>query len=202
LRVKISTDKMNNGFLVGDKHYRPYDHIERVFEVVSVPDVISTDAKNMLWSCEMELSVGDTVIIDYLSSMSTDRYVDEEGYEYRFVSYSDVYAIIKEDGVLYPLNGYVIMEKIKREERIMYYSTSKVEERYGKVCYTGLPNKSYLVPGRVDDYNDLKSGDTVLIFPLKASSTQIDLEYKYHGILDKPYFLIQRWRIAAVITSL
>lgn len=201
IKVEVSTDKMNNGLLVGDKEFRPADHAERVFKVVAVPDELTMNMSSLNWTTEIEIKPGDLVLTDYLIPLRSQKYCDGNGKgDYRLLSYADIYAIINEDKSLYPLNGYLVCEKVYKEDKALDYSVERLIEDEGIVRYVGTPNTDYMREDRTDEGIEINTGDHIKIIPLNNRKAQIDLEFKYHSILDKPMFLIQRWRVAGILT--
>jgi co-chaperonin GroES (HSP10) len=205
LKVELSTDVMKNGFIVGDKKFNPGDHTERVFRVVSVPKSLDPKLKinNLSWYTQIEIAPGDIVLVDYLTSLNTQRYSDENGEgDYRIFDYADCYAILKkidDKFEIKPINGYLFCEKIYNEVGWGEYKRKDLVDSEGIVVHVGNPNDGYLLDSRTDGGVDVKVGDRIAIMPLQFITDQINLEYEYHSILDKPYFLIQRHRVAGKI---
>ncbi len=160
----------------------------------------------MPWLTDMELALGDRVIVYYLSivnALSKDlrRYVLEGEDRYVWVPYSSIYCKFGE-GWITPINGYVLVEPVEDPfvtavkeryarlgiELVTMNTRSNTNVCFGKVRYVGTPNKEYCDEGQTDEGVDVKVDDTVV---LKRIS-DVPLHYDLHAKVEQGRKL---WRI-------
>lgn len=203
VKSTINTEKTKSGIYV-DKDWNRANHVDRIQEVVAIPDSLiyndPTNNKSSEWNTEIEVKPGDIVIADYMDVSDSQWFTDRNmTVIYRFIPYTGIYCI-KRDTELYPLNGYVILSKIKKEKRLLSYSKKELIETEGILEYIGKRNKSYTTKTRSDATN-IKIGDRVSIEPIRYTTTQIDLESEFHNTTGRHLFIVQSWRLQVVLES-
>jgi hypothetical protein len=169
----------------------------------------------MPWETPLEAKMGDKCIFYYLSVINalkpqTHRYIIEGKDRYIFIDYQFIYALVR-DGKILPVNGYVLIEAIEdpaitREkermkalnmELVVTQRRSNNQVTFGKVKYTGTPNRQYVDDFISDEGVDVAVGDTVVI----RKTNDIPLQYSLHAKLDDgaSYLRVQRKSILAKI---
>jgi len=129
----------------------------------------------MPWKTRIQLSVGMTVLFDF---MRTETYYDEFGDEYKLVDYDSCYVATfprvgdedikwahkSTDGTewILPLNGFHLFERVYKKQRgsLDIFESEKVDRRKGIVKYTAVNNEDYETPGQ-SDHVELQVGDEV-----------------------------------------
>lgn len=177
----------------------------------------------MDWKTEMELQIGDKVVMYYLAvdnCMKQGAYEkDYEFYhdkmndrkeEYIWVKYQNIYVAIR-DGKIIPINGFVLVEPM--ENTVHEHKKKEAENRkiklirdnksnnthavYGKVAYMGKPNIEYK-EGHLSDigYDNVQVGSEIIMKKI----SDIPMEYEYHAKVDggKKLYRIQRHDILCV----
>jgi hypothetical protein len=237
-----------------DTTYQPEKHITRTGTVIGVPESLvyykthtpepekakmyderymEEFARNnpprsyggLPWKTEMELQVGDRVVMYFLAvdnCMKQGAYEKEYEFyngimnmdkkeEFIYVKYQNIYAVIRDEKVI-PINGYVLVEPItnpvqeQREKeaeakKIKLVSDDKPSNTnavYGRIVYIGKPNIEYREKYMSDEgYDDLKEGDEVIMKKI----SDIPMEYEYHAKVDggRKLFRVQRHDIIATI---
>lgn len=199
VEVKEKNDhiKLKNGLkLYVDTSYNKSEHADRVFAVVRPPEKLyfskKPHATAMTWETEQELKAGDDVLIGFMHSLNMPMIKCKEK-EYFLAHYSELYCA-RRNGEYIPLNGYVIMDEVIREERLLDYTVDKVDNR-GVIKYLGKPNKQYMEK-EYSDGADVSVGDTVL---LENNGKHIITEHPTHASFfgGEVYFLVQRKEIIA-----
>ena len=170
----------------------------------------------MPWLCDMELRMGDRVIIYYLSVVNalkqeTQKYFMKDGERFVFIPYSSIYAKVI-DGKPFPINGYCLIEPCEDPYQIsvaekmkkigLTYVGSMAPKRtnthvvFGVVKYVSAPIKEY-AGGDSDEGVDVKAGDKVVMKKI----TDVLLQYETHSKIDdkKPYYRVQRRHIYAKV---
>lgn len=196
-----------------DTAFEPEKHIVRTGEVVAVPRQIVKTEKSLPWDTEMEIQVGDRVIMYFLAvqnCLAKERktYVREGNQVWIIIKYQNIYAVIREGNII-PVNGYVLVEPIEDPEWIRekekasklnielpdLRGTSKTHVTYGRIAYIGKPNKSYDNDRKDDTHYDLKAGDEVVMKRIR----DIPVEYEYHAKIDggRKLYRMQRHDILA-----
>ena len=210
--------KTKNGEWYLDTSYEPDKHVTVTGVVKAVPTNLRFDPYNpsyMPWDCSMELEVGDKVIIHYLAVMNCFRpemkkYWIQDGKRIVFIQYRSIYCVIRNDEII-PINGYCLIEPMpdryieSLKERadtaglILAGMNEKNNKRvvYGKVAYTGIPNKRYFDPIYTDECVDIVPGDEVVMRKI----SDIPAEYEYHAKIDggRKFYRVQRRDIFAVV---
>lgn len=219
--IMVKMDPPNDSITTkhGDKLYidntfEPDKHTVVLGTVVAVPQHLNT--KNMPWVTDMEIKLGDRVLMYYLAVQNClrkeiKRYAKENQDTYIFISYANVYATIR-DGKVIPVNGYLLVEPIKNPETefrkaqfkgigldlITFDTKSNKDVVYGKIVYLGSPNKAYSQKYLSDTHTDLKKDDLVVMKRVR----DIPVEYEYHAKIDngRKLYRVQRHDILAILT--
>lgn len=193
--------KTKNGELYLDTSYEPDKHVTVTGVVKAVPENLRFDTENpsyMPWDTDMELMEGDRVILHYLAVMNAFRpemkkYWIQDGKRIVFIQYRSIFCMIRNEKII-PINGYCLIEPIPDryietlKERadtaglILAGMNEKNNKRvvYGRVAYTGIPNKRYFDPCYTDEGVDIKVGDEVVMRKISDLPT----EFEYHAKLD------------------
>lgn len=203
----------NGNKLYVDNTFEPDKHTVVLGTIIAVPQHLGT--KNMPWTTDMEIKLGDRVLMYYLAVQNClrkeiKRYAQESQDTYIFISYSNVYATIR-DGKVIPVNGYLLVEPIENPEveftktrfkgigldLITFDVKSNKDVVYGKIVYLGAPNKAYSQKFISDDNVDVKEGDLVVMKRVR----DIPVEYEYHAKIDngRKLYRIQRPDILATL---
>jgi len=166
----------------------------------------------MPWLTDIEVEVGDEVIIYYMSVMNAlseqyQKYFIRNGERFIFIPYSSIFAKVKDDKPV-PVNGYCLIKpiedplNIRITERLSAIGLVSVTKKtksstnvvWGRVAYLGTPNREYC-GGDTEDGVDIKIGDTVVM----KKVTDVLMQYELHQKIDdkKPYYRVQRRHIYA-----
>lgn len=208
--------KLKNGLqLYVDTSFEVEKHAQVQGVVYGLPSHLRYTGrpKDMPWETPMEIKIGDTAIIYYLSIInalkpSNQRYVLEGTDRFVFVEYQYIYAVVR-DGKIIPVNGYCLIEPIEdpsitseRErlaklnmELIITEKRNSKEVTYGRVKYVGTPNRRYVDEFHTDEGCDVGVGDVVLI----RKTNDIPLQYDLHQRVNegKPLLRVQRRNLFA-----
>ncbi len=183
-----STEKIGGLFI--DTTYKPEDHVEIINEVMAVPERLKFNE----WETEMQLKVGDTVLVNYLAIMKAEKvYVGSN--IYLNVPYEKIILAKRGDEIIM-LNGYVLLEPIYIEQLksdTIIFLPSKQDEHKdrGIVRFFGIPNKRYTEEHHTDD-GTINIGDKVLLDHGYFSK----LERGYRPTIGD-YWVVQRRNIVA-----
>jgi len=201
-------DKINfNGTkLFISTKYNAQDHVPVWGEVVGLPTKLYFNKKSpysMEWETDMELSLGDTVYIDYLATLralSTEfnpadaypepSWIKQDGFYYVILKYQDIYLRVRNKKVQ-PINGYCIAKPIRVKEKeykgIIVPFSNKTSNKWAEIIYVGNPCKDFL--GGEKDKGEIHKGDVVLF----RSYSNRKVENSLHRTLfEDDYFVIQR----------
>ncbi len=209
--------KLRNGFeLYVDNSFEPEKNATVTGEVFGLPSHLKYSGKpnlDMPWLCDMELQMHDKVILYYLSVVNAlnprnKRYILEGEDKYIFVSYDNVYAIVRGEQVI-PINGFCLIEPIEdpaithERERMKALGMELVtmgrkisnQVTYGKIKYLGNPNRAYVEDFHSDKGVDVAVGDVVVI----RKTADIPLQYELHAKINDgvKLFRVQRKNILA-----
>ena len=221
--VLIKLDKVNDSIklkngtdLYVDTTFEPEKHITVTGEVFGIPSRLYYSGipnKGMPWKTPIEIKLGDRVVMYYLAVQNCFRKemfraIVEGEDRYIFIQYHNIYAIVR-DGVLMPINGYVLVEPCENPEwnftrerlnklglaAVKLNEKSNVDVVYGIVRYFGRPNDAY-TDGKSDDGVGVNYGDIVVMKRI----TDLPLEYDLHAKIDggKKYWRTQRKNILAI----
>jgi len=182
-----------------DTSFEPEKHIVRVGEVVALPKRIITSGTGLPWETEIELMIGDRVVMYFLAVQNClapekKNYARDGDNVWIFIKYHNIYAAIR-DGKIIPINGYILVEPMEDPEWIRQKEQaaradlelpdlrkpSNTDVVYGRIAYIGKPNKSYIDSiYKADKYYDLKEGDEIVMKKIR----DIPVEYEYHAKID------------------
>jgi hypothetical protein len=223
LMVKLDPEnksiKLRNGFdLYIDTSFEPEKHLTVTGEVYGLPSHLSFTGQpnlGMPWETPLEIKMGDSVIMYYLPIQNafkpeSRRYVLEGEDRYVFISYENIYAIVRE-GKLIPINGYCLIEPCsdpfvadkKRRlnalglELVQLNTKSNTHVSFGIVRHLGVPNRRYVDSNYTDEGCDIAVGDTVVMRRI----SDIPLQYNLHQKVNegKPLYRVQRRNVLAKI---
>lgn len=214
--VHILLDRKTDEIKVGqlklyiDTSFNEEAHRPIVGVVRNVPEklkFIDGDWSQMPWDTDMELKIGDEVILKRpaVSGAIANGFVkeDEEGLHV-FVKYSEVVVARRGDCII-PLNGFVLVEPLEEEYKtsLALPETSKKDSKiYGKIIYIGTPNRRYITKRNgagvettePPDTDELKVGDIVAF----SNVADIYLEYDLHRTIKKCYRMQQHKILAKI----
>ena len=188
-------------------------NVERVFEVVALPDELD-ETLDHYWHTQIDLKVGDYVIVDYFASLFSNVILTEDQ-EYRAILYYKIITKISQSKIggswdkIQPINGYVIFTPVY--EKLPKYvivpdSAKRIDPRYGMIQYTSPANEYYIREKKeyLDQGINISKGDQVMFIKINENVDPKKfapiLEDEVHKVLDKMYYYCQRNRIAAKMT--
>jgi len=198
-----------------DTTYEPEKHVVLTGTVEALPIALGFNGGGLPWETEMELRVGDRVVMYYLAVINClakeqKRYIREGEKITIFIKYNNIYAAIRNEKII-PVNGYILAEPLEDPEweRLLDEARKKGiqipdmrgqrkrEVTYSKIAYVGKPVKRYLGSRQSDDGVKVKPGDRVMMRRVR----DIPVEYEYHAKLDggKKYYRIRRTDILAIL---
>lgn len=183
-------------------------HVIRTGTVIKVPKKLYYSKEDtqysMRWKTEIEIEVGDHV---WLSPDTVNDYIfRENGKYFRVIKYEDIIAAKRGNQIII-VNGYILLEPVHEETKVLNYKNSIQVKNLGKVKYIGSKNKEYCIPEYVlfeetvfrSDPDGIDVGDVVM-FNKKDVAKLRNLEYDFYAKLDgKNYIIAQRYMIAAII---
>jgi co-chaperonin GroES (HSP10) len=194
-----------------DTDFEPEKHTVVTGTVEAIPPKL--DWKQLPWKTEIEVQVGDRVVMYYMAVMNCmakeqRRYIREMGRTYIFLKYSNIYAAIR-DGQIIPVNGYILAEPIpdpwhekfkndalaKGIELVELETKSNKNVVFAKLVHVGKPIELYRDNYLCDDHIDVSQGDEVILKKVR----DIPIEYEYHTTLNRKLYRIQRHDILAVL---
>ncbi len=209
--------KLTNGMeLYIDTSFEKEKHTTVTGEIYGLPkklEYYGIPNKGMPWLTDMELKMGDKVIIHYLSviiatSPENRRIVFEGNDRYIWVPYDRLFITYSEKFIK-PINGYCLIEPSddpwwletkQRLEKIGLEAVRLKEKNntnviFGKVKYLSVPNREYVDEGNTDEGVDVNVGDTVILRKISDIPLQYDLHAKIDG--GAKYYRVQRRNILA-----
>jgi hypothetical protein len=221
--IKLDPDntsiKLKNGCeLYLDNTFEAEKNAVVTGEIWGLPSHLKYSGKpnlDMPWLCDMELRMHDKVILYYLSVINAlnprnKRYILEGEDKYIFVSYDNVYAIVRGEQVI-PVNGFCLIEPVedpaitRERERMKALGMELVvlgrkisnQVTYGKIKYLGTPNRAYVDEFQSDRGVDVAVGDVVVI----RKTHDIPLQYDMHQKINNgvKLFRVQRRNLLAKI---
>lgn len=209
-RVTNNVEDGING-IVYPKQYHQNEklpqNVDRVFKVIRIPNEITPE--RTFWMTNIEVKPGDTVWVNYIDALNSPNVYDEDGVEYRLLSYFSLIVAKRKKAVI-PLNGRVIMSNIyasKLESKWIHLSMkSKIEYALAKVEYVGTPNKYYFDVDDSDEGIDIKRGDVVILDLINKNTASMSRKYiedeLYSKFNDKKmYFYEQRRDIYGILVD-
>lgn len=192
-----------------DTSFNKMQHQVTTGTVMALPQRLYFDRTNVVKSVEydvdMELQVGDRVIMSYLSYGEAIKNASIDGCHY--VRYDEIHVILRGDQVI-PINGLVLIEPINMTESNEVKEVSKFlilpdyvkiqkSETRGIVRYKGKPVKRYLLDRFDTIYeseDDVQVGDYVYFSPNYA----VPLQYDMHKSLPITLYRMRRKDIQGV----
>jgi len=218
--VMVKLDEENNYVITPsgiklyvDNTYEPEKHTVVTGTVTALPSILQLS--QMPWKTEMELEIGDKVVMYYLAVMKAmmpeyRNFIKKDKDIFVFIKYSNIYAAIRSNQII-PVNGYILaepcpdpfFERKKEESEKKGISIVKINEKSNKngvfaiARYIGKPNIEYKEPSLSDKNIEVKQGDILLLKKVR----DITPEYEYHAKLDggKLFYRIQRHDIIATL---
>jgi len=208
----------DGGILYVDTTFDPEKHVTVIGTVRAIPDRLVFDEKKpgeMPWDTDLELEVGDKVIMHYLAVLNCLRneikkYWIEDGRRYIFIQYRSIFTILRGKEII-PINGYCLIEPMSDkyiedlrsradEAGIMLAGMKEKNNQrvvYGRVAYAGAPNRRYFEEEYTDEGTDIKPGDEVVMKKI----TDIPVEFEYHAKIDggRKLWRVQRRDIMAIL---
>lgn len=133
----------------------------------------------MPWLTRVQVAKGMKIWYDYMASLNTIVYVDEDESEYRLIDYDSLYVATvprceeedfwfsqkSTDGKewIIPLNGFHIFERVYHEPKSKFdiHITKRVNNREAIVKYVAVNNRAYET-GEEEDHVELEPGDRVV----------------------------------------
>ena len=199
IRIDFDPDKATTpgGIYMGSSYWDEAGHVPRYGEVICVPSKLihrEHSGFGIEWGTDIEIKKGDTVFFGKMASYASPRITDKDKNTFYVIDYSDIILRLRGDEI-YPLNGFVIVEKIVESvssKGLILDFSKKQNKTRGIVRYTGKPLDYYFPVW--SDINDpsLNIGDKV-IFSLAGWT---ELEDERYCKLDKNLGYIQgRWII-------
>ena len=169
-----------------DGTYNPNDRLRIFGEVVSVPDMLGSDAMdysfNKLQDCEMEVKVGDKAYFYYIA-FNDHNIIFHEGKMYLKVRYDNIICVVR-DGEIRTIAGHVLITPKKSVESALLYSIEKIQSLTGIVDYIPSPYVGKTV--------NFKPKDTIHFFQNSEFENEIE------G--NKYYVMRQEYIIAKVVS--
>jgi len=211
--IKLDPDndtiKLGNDFtLYIDISFEVEKHATITGEVRGLPSHLYYSGqanKGMPWLTEMELKIGDRVVIYYLSVVNAFqktvmKYFIKDGEKYVFIPYDKIYAVFGE-GFVKPINGYCLVEptedpvladRKRRMEKIglemvVLDQKKNTKVTFAKIKYLGRKNTEYADENSTDDGVDVGVGDIVAL----RKTYDIPLEYELHSKIEKASKLLR-----------
>jgi len=202
--------KTKNGIeLYLDTSYEPEKHVTVTGIVCGVPSRLSD---NIPWKTDIEVQIGDRVIVYYLSVMNAfskndPKYFIKNGKRYVFINYRSIFVVIRQEKII-PINGYCLIKPmedpfwIQTVDKLLklkivpvrFDLKSNTKVVFGQVKYLSKPIKEY-IGGQTDEGIDIKEGDNVIM----KRVTDVPLQYELHSNIDggAKYYRVQRRYIYA-----
>lgn len=217
-------DRKKNGIYVSAAHsvIRLDHNVNRIFEVIKCPEKLTfseyhEDNKDTMdWKTEMELQEGDLILADYHAAEHATRLcVNEEDNlwkdrdMYKLIRYQDIIAI-KRGGEYIVANGYVLMEEVKEETKILAYIKSETTNKYGIVRRKGkmieryrcskVQKKNGQLKKILSDYHDVEIGDKVIV---RTDKIHVVTEKEPHNVFFNGdiYFYTHRRNLVATVND-
>jgi len=178
--------------------------------VYALPDKLYYNREDPLnsipWGCDLEIKIGDLLWYNVIESRNAVAVKCEEK-AYKLIPYSDCYVVKRFHPVMnwdevIVLNGYCLLEPIYKENKSFLAVDKKgdIDMTRGIVRFYGKPNREYIRPDYWD-FQELENGDEVLLSP---NTPLFYLERKkylssFNG--DNLYWVVQRRRIAMVLSK-
>ena len=222
--ILIKLDKLNDSIrlkdgllLYIDTTFDPEKHATVTGEVIALPSRLQYTGKpnkGMPWKNNLEVKIGDRVVMYYLSVTNcfrpeTYKAIIEGEDRYVFIQYQNILAFVRDDQIV-PTNGYCLVEPVENPEwvrvkermekvglqAVRLSEKSNTDVVYARVKYCGRPNDEYVDDKHCDQGVDVSPGDIVVMRRI----SDIPLEYDLHAKIDggKKYWRVQRRNILAI----
>jgi len=151
-----------------------FQYINVINKVVAVPDKIKFGVGFSEWKTEMELKVGDVVVVNRMPiqfAINDKNYIECEGIRYFWIKYSDIYCKIptwhdwdSDTDIIIkrkysPINGYILAEPIMETEGWGEYKVEKESQKSAIVKYVGTPNTEHLSRFKPESQSDYEPMD-------------------------------------------
>lgn len=201
--LRIDHDPENErseaGLIMGSTSWEHTEHLCRFGTVVSVCDRLYEREYNgfgIEWGTSIEVEIGD---VCYFTKMEADNATlfKKDGAYYLIADYAELILRIR-DGVYYPLNGYIILDKIEETDTSDWLNldfTKKHNKKKGIVRWVGKKLDYYFPKSSNIVELDCVEGDSVL-FSLSGFTS---LEDKRYAKLDDTLgYLQRRWIVAKI----
>jgi len=215
------TLKLDTSFEVG-KHAANKGVVIKVpekFVYSKTPNINTSD-----WDTEIEVEEGDLVYFDYLAGIECNQ-IECKGELYYVLPYHTLYVakrtyvwdciggingevLLGKDGHEYvweppgewyrtiPLNGYVLLEPVIKEEGYKDFKFEREKAKYAIVAYSGSCNKRYRNKQYYDD-PAIKAGEKVIYGKVSGLFLEQEEHSSFNG--DKRYRIIQRRHLTGII---
>ena len=209
LRINEKHDKLTYGTLtlINDTTYDIGKHAPNKGVVVKVPDKFvyskTPNINTSDWDTDIEVEEGDLVYFDYLSGIECNK-IEHEDKLYYILPYHTLYISKREvydklnitKTEIIPLNGYVLLEPIIKEEGYKDFKFEREQAKYATVAYSGSCNKKYRNKQYYDD-SDIRAGEKVIYGKVSG----LFLEQEEYSSLNgnKRYRIIQRRFLTGII---
>jgi hypothetical protein len=213
------TSKYENSKLEVVKDWSAGEHAERYFKVIKAPKTVFFDPRypnSNSYATEMEVKEGDEIIINLSESLNTFVYSFKDKV-YHTIKYDSIVCALR-DGDIILVNGYVLIEPIKKSRKVIEHEIEYIVPNEGKIAHIGTRNSQYKrnyvgattklkpIEKQVVDWHDrdLYVGDEVVLDSTLAingteqGATIWPLESSAHRKLDKHYFVCQRPQIVFI----
>ena len=207
-RVSKNIEKPIRGIYYPPEYHQNQElvqNVDRVYEVIVVPRKLSP----VYWETTVDIEPGDVVWVTPLDALNAPEVQDENGDEYRLLSYDELIVAKRGEKVI-PLNGNVLMVNmytktiIGIDSSLVPIQENAIVWELAEIAYKGKQNKSYVNSGDSDRGVNVKKGDIVVLdLPNKNESTmgrkyiEEDMFARFHK--DKRFFYEQRPSIMAII---
>jgi co-chaperonin GroES (HSP10) len=192
-----NTQTKSGLYVVGDQDYKPHLHAERWGYIYKLPPSLvygQGREETMDWETTIEAEVGDTVWFGFRYAIYAKTY-ECDGDWYKVIPYSELH-VVKRDGVVIPLNGYILFEDYIPEMESKFQIVSNPDKGYGIARYVGTENTDYILDVWKDNI-EVNEGDHVLF---ENNTSCWKLEEPFHATFSETtYFVQHRKRVLAVI---
>jgi len=185
------TLKLDTSFEVG-KHAANKGVVIKVpekFVYSKTPNINTSD-----WDTDIEAEEGDLVYFDYLSGIECNK-VECEDKLYYILPYHTLYILKRKNKVI-PLNGYVLLEPVIKEEGYKDFKFDREQAKYATVAYSGSCNKKYRNKQYFDD-SAIKAGEKVIYGKVSGLFLEQEEHSSFNG--NKRYRIIQRRYLTGII---
>ena len=183
-----------------DTDWQENVHADRWGELVSAPTHLPFEVSGdlMPWLTQVQVSKGMKVWYDYMASLNTIVYIDEDKSEYRLIDYDSLYVATcprcEEDlqcGIqkstdgkewIIPLNGFHIFERVYHEPKSKFdiHIRRRVNNKMGIAKYVATNNAMY-ENGEESDHVVLEPGDKVQFGTVPCVMIEDEAHCKFDG---------------------